>query len=157
MENNSKFMLEAIDLSAQNLKIEKGWPFGAVIVKNSKIVWKWKNQVTSSNDPTAHAEIQAIRSACKKLKTFDLSWCEIYTSCEPCPMCYSAIYRARIDKIFYANTEKDAAEIWFDDSAIHQDVKKNITQKHIPTKQLLRDEAIEVFYKRQNKKNKKMY
>lgn len=155
--NKENFMLEAINLSAQNLKIEKGWPFGAVVVKGSKIVWKWKNQVTSCNDPTAHAEIQAIRDACKNLKNFDLSWCVIYTSCEPCPMCYSAIYRARIGWIYYANTEKDAADIWFDDAAIHKDVKNPISKKYIPTQQILRDQAIEVFHKRKNKKNKKMY
>jgi tRNA(Arg) A34 adenosine deaminase TadA len=156
MENN-KFMQEAIKLSAQNLLLNKGWPFGAVVVKGSKIVWKWKNQVTSSNDPTAHAEIQAIRDACKNLKNFDLSGCSIYTSCEPCPMCYSAIYRARIDKIYYANTEKDAAKIWFDDAAIHKDVKNPISKKQIPTKQILREEAIKIFKQRENKKDKKMY
>ena len=155
--DNQKYMQKAIDLSAQNLKIQKWWPFGAVIVKNSKIVGKWKNQVTSSNDPTAHAEVQAIRDACKKLKTFDLSGCIIYTSCEPCPMCYSAIYRARIDKIFYANTEIDAAKIWFDDAKIRKDVKKHISKKDIPTKQILRNQAIKVFQKRNQKTDKKMY
>jgi guanine deaminase len=148
---------QAIKLSSQNLIGNKGGPFGAVIVKNGKIIWKWKNQVTSKNDPTAHAEIQAIRDACKNIKNFDLSWCEIYTSCEPCPMCYGAIYRARIKKIFYANTEKDAAKIWFDDYAIRQDIKKPIHKKSISTQQILREEAILVFKKRQAKKNKKMY
>jgi len=155
--DNKKYMQEAINLSAQNLRWKKWGPFGAIIVKNWKIIWKGKNQVTWTNDPTAHAEIQAIRNACKKLKTFDLSSCEIYTSCEPCPMCYSAIYRARLDKIFYANTEKDAAKIWFDDAAIHKDVKNPIDKKYIPTKQILREQAIKVFEKRQQKIDKKMY
>ncbi|MEI7558375.1 MAG: nucleoside deaminase [bacterium] len=101
--------------------------------------------MTSSNDPTAHGEVVAIRDACKNLSTFDLHDCEIYTSCEPCPMCYGAISRARIKKIWYANTEHDAAQIGFDDSAFHEDIKKQFTQRNIPVEQLLHDEALQVF------------
>lgn len=154
---NEKFMLEAIKLSEKWMNSNAGWPFWAVIVKNWKIIWKWRNKVTSTNDPTAHWEITAIRNACKKTETFDLSWCEIYTSCEPCPMCYSAIYRSRIDKIYYANTESDAAKIWFDDAQIHKDVKSSIDKKDIPTAQILRNEALKVFKKRESKKDKTKY
>ena len=140
-----EFMLRAIGLSKNNMDSNQWWPFGAVIVKDGKIIGEWANNVTSKNDPTAHAEVQAIRNACQTLNTFDLSGCELYTSCEPCPMCYSATYRARIEKIYYGNTEKDAADIGFDDAAIREDVKKDITQKHIPTFQCCREDAIKVF------------
>lgn len=157
MKNVFKYIKEAIKLSAQNLVKNLGWPFGAVIVKDSKIIWKWKNQVTSRNDPTAHAEIQAIRNACKKLKTFDLSGCEIYTSCEPCPMCLWAIYRSHIDKVYFANTQKDAADIGFDDKFIYQEIGKVPSKRKIKFQEVDHQEAIKVFQKRNNKKNKKMY
>jgi tRNA(Arg) A34 adenosine deaminase TadA len=114
-KDHRKFMQLAIQLSEQNVDQGKGGPFGAVVVKDGKVIAKSANKVTSSNDPTAHAEVSAIRAACKKLKTFDLSGCVIYTSCEPCPMCLGAIYWARLDKIYYANTKVDAAAIGFDD------------------------------------------
>lgn len=142
---NEEFMREAVRLSLENMQKNAGWPFGAVIVKEGKIVGRGRNQVTSSNDPTAHGEVVAIRDACKNLWTFDLSGCEIYTSCEPCPMCYGAISRARIHKMYYGNTEHDAAAIWFDDSAFREDIKKEFTQRNIPVEQLLHDEALAVF------------
>ena len=115
------------------------------MVKDNKIVSEGSNQVTSSNDPTAHAEVVAIREACRKLNTFDLSECEIYTSCEPCPMCLSAIYWARIEKIYYANTREDAKNIDFDDSLIYSEISKKNEDRQIPIKQMLREEALKAF------------
>lgn len=157
MKKIFKYIKEAIKLSAKNLAFNLGWPFGAVIVKDAKIVWRWRNQVTSRNDPTAHAEIQAIRNACKKLKTFDLSWCDIYTSCEPCPMCLGAIYRAHIDKVYFSNTQKDAADIGFDDSFIYEEIDKPLSKRKIKFQEIDHEDAIKVFHQRKNKKNKKMY
>ena len=154
---NEEFMREAIKLSLENMQKNAGWPFGAVVVSNGKIVGRGRNQVTSSNDPTAHGEVVAIRDACKNLSTFDLSSCEIYTSCEPCPMCYGAISRARIGKIYYGNTWKDAANIGFDDSAFQEDIKKEFTQRNIPVEQILHDEALEVFKARMEKQDKIEY
>lgn len=152
-----EFMKEAILLSLENIQKNSGWPFAAVIVKDGKIVGRGQNEVTSTNDPTAHGEVVAIRDACRNLSTFDLHDCEIYTSCEPCPMCYWAISRARIKKIYYANTEKDAADIGFDDSAFHEDIKKHFSQRNIPVEQLLHDEALEVFKQWSEKKDKIQY
>jgi len=154
---NEEFMREAIRLSLENMQKNAGWPFGAVIVKDGKIIGRGRNQVTSSNDPTAHGEVVAIRDACKNLWTFDLHDCEIYTSCEPCPMCYGAISRARLNKIYYANTEHDAADIGFDDSRFHKDIKKEFTQRNIPVEQLLHDEALAVFKARTDKQDKTEY
>ena len=139
------FMRMAIELSAQNVLQSLGGPFGAVIVKNGKVVAKSANKVTSSNDPTAHAEISAIRLACKKLKTFDLSGCIVYTSCEPCPMCLGALYWARVDTIYYGNTKADAAAINFDDQFIYEELDKALNERKLPIKQLLRDEAQQAF------------
>src|SRR6516165_6840157 len=119
---NKRFMREAIRLSIQMMRRGKGGPFGAVVVKNDEVVGRGCNRVTSTNDPTAHAEIVAIRDACKRLKTFHLDDCDIYTSCEPCPMCLSAVYWARIRKLFYGNTRQDAAKIAFDDEFIYREV-----------------------------------
>ena len=152
-----EFMQQAIQLSKENIEKNLWWPFGAVVVKDGVVVWKWANNVTTHNDPTAHAEVQAIRDACKTLDTFDLHGCELYTSCEPCPMCYSATYRARIEKIYYANTEQDAADIWFDDAAIREDVKNDITKKHIPTSQCCHEDAIKVFQSWANKEDRVDY
>src|SRR2546426_10570683 len=116
------FMRQAIRLSIEMMRRGEGGPFGAVVVKGSHIVGRGCNQVTSANDPTAHAEIVAIREACKRLKTFQLDQCDLYTSCEPCPMCLSAIYWARIRSVFYANTRRDAAKIAFDDDFIYREV-----------------------------------
>ena len=141
MENQKKFMREAIRLSIENVQSGNGGPFGTVIVKNGKIIASGINKVTQSNDPTAHAEIVAIRSACETLGTFQLVGCEIYCSCEPCPMCLGAIYWARPDRIYFANTKKDAADINFDDNFIYNELDVSISQRKLPTTQLLRDEA----------------
>lgn len=141
MENHDFFMREAINLSIKNIK-NNGGPFGAIIVKGNEIIARGMNRVTALNDPTAHAEIVAIREAAKELNTFNLSGCTIYTSCEPCPMCLSAIYWARIDRIFYGNTKVDAKNIGFDDSFIYDEIALPIEMRKIKTTQLLRDEAI---------------
>src|SRR5215470_1237727 len=117
---NKEHMREAIRLSIKKMRSGKGGPFGAVIVKGNRVVGRGCNQVTSSNDPTAHAEIVAIRNACAKLKAFELDGCDLYTSCEPCPMCLSAIYWSRLRKVYYGNTRKDAAGIAFDDDFIYR-------------------------------------
>ena len=142
---HERFMKIAIKLSESNVLKAAGGPFGAVVVKDGKVIAKSANKVTSTNDPTAHAEVSAIRLACKKLKTFDLSGCVIYTSCEPCPMCLGAIYWARIDKIYYANTKKDAAEIDFDDNFIYEEIGRPMQQRKLPVIQLLRNEALNAF------------
>ena len=154
--NNEKFMLKAIELSKKSVK-NGGGPFGAVIVKDGKIIAEGTNSVTKNNDPTAHAEINAIREAAKKLNNFDLSGAEIYTSCEPCPMCLGAIYWARIDKIYFANTKDDAKNIGFDDSFIYEEIEKPISQRKIPTVQILRDKAIEAFEMWKEKEDKIEY
>ena len=141
MENQKKFMREAIRLSIENVQSGNGGPFGTIIVKNGNIIASGVNKVTQSNDPTAHAEIVAIRSACETLGTFQLVGCEIYCSCEPCPMCLGAIYWARPDRIYFANTRKDAADINFDDNFIYNELDVSISQRKLPTTQLLRDEA----------------
>ena len=146
MNIDEQFMREAIKLSIDNID-DLGGPFGAVIVKDGKIISKGANKVTSTNDPTAHAEVVAIREASRKLNTYNLKGCTIYTSCEPCPMCLSAIYWARIDKIFFGNTKTDAKNIGFDDSFIYDEIKLPINERSIETKQLLRDEAIAGFKK----------
>lgn len=135
----------AIQLSAQNVLESVGGPFGAVIVKNGKIIAKSANKVTSTNDPTAHAEVSAIRIACKKLKTFDLTGCIIYTSCEPCPMCLSAIYWAKIDLVYYANTKQDAEDIGFSDKFIYDELHKPMDKRRLPITQMMRDEAQQAF------------
>jgi guanine deaminase len=140
-----KMMRAAIRLSFSKMRRNCGGPFGSVVVRNGKIVGRGWNQVTSTNDPTAHAEITAIRDACKHLKTFQLADCELYTSCEPCPMCLSAIYWARLKKVYYANTRRDAANIEFDDNLIYREVARPVSKRLIPMKQLLRKEALEAF------------
>ncbi|RZL49513.1 MAG: nucleoside deaminase [Pedobacter sp.] len=148
MDNNKqheKFMRMAIKLSEQNVLQSLGGPFGAVVVKDGKVIGKSANKVTSSNDPTAHAEVSAIRLACKKLKTFDLSGAVVYTSCEPCPMCLGALYWSRVDAIYYGNTKKDAAAINFDDKFIYDELEKPMEERELPIKQMLRDEAQQAF------------
>ncbi len=145
MQNQKKFMQEAIRLSIENVETGNGGPFGAVIVKDGEIIAKGANQVTSSNDPTAHAEVVAIREACEKLGTFQLDDCEIYCSCEPCPMCLGAIYWARPSKIYYANTKADAADINFDDDFIYKEIDLPIDGRKLPTVQLMREEALKAF------------
>ena len=141
----SEFMQEAIQLSIENVKSGKGGPFGAVIVKDGKIIAHGANSVTTNNDPTAHAEIMAIRKACEVLGSFQLDGCEIYTSCEPCPMCLGAIYWARPDRMYYANTKKDAAEINFDDNFIYEELELPYADRKLETIQIMRDEALEAF------------
>lgn len=150
-------MNRAIELSLEKMKSGEGGPFGAVIVKNGKIIAEGWNQVTSSNDPTAHAEVNAIRKACKTLNTYSLQGCEIYTSCEPCPMCLSAIYWARLDKIYFANTRQDAAKINFDDEFLYQEIGKHISNRQIPMVQMSRDQAIKVFEAWEKKADKVPY
>jgi guanine deaminase len=132
MNQQKDFMREAIRLSLENVNSENGGPFGAVIVKNGNIIARGVNAVTSTNDPTAHAEVVAIRNACEKLGSFQLNGCEIYCSCEPCPMCLGAIYWARPDKIYYANTKQDASNINFDDQFIYSELGVSIAERKYP-------------------------
>lgn len=151
------FMREAVRLSLVQMRAGKGGPFGAIVVRKGKIVGRGFNLVTSTNDPTAHAEVVAIREACKKLRTFQLDDCELYTSCEPCPMCLSAIYWARLKRVFYANTRKDAAKIQFDDDFLYREVGLPISRRSMPMKQLLREEAILAFKEWDAKTDKVQY
>ena len=144
-EKNKFFMREAIRLSVENVRSGKGGPFGAVIVKNGEIIATGVNEVTLSNDPTAHAEVVAIRNACRELGSFQLTDCDIYTSCEPCPMCLGAIYWARPDRLFFANTKEDAAEIDFDDRFIYEEIAAPMAGRQLPTVQIMRDEALVAF------------
>jgi guanine deaminase len=145
MKAEEQFMQEAIRLAEENSRTGNGGPFGAVVVKDGKIIARGHNEVTSSNDPTAHAEIVAIRKACTELGSFQLEGCEIYSSCEPCPMCLGAIYWARPTKIYFAATRADAAQAGFDDSLIYQEIALDHHQRLIPCEQILPHEAIDVF------------
>ena len=145
MSDRAKFMQRAIELSRSNMLAGNGGPFGAVIVKNGKIIGEGWNKVTSTNDPTAHAEVEAIRDACKNLSNSELKDCEIYTSCEPCPMCLAAIYWARISRIYYGNTRDDAAAINFDDEFLYREMAMPMLQRSVPIEPLLRNEALVVF------------
>lgn len=151
------FMRHAVRLSAERMRAGDGGPFGAVIVSGGEIVAEGWNRVTSTNDPTAHAEVTAIRGACKALGTFSLKGCEIYTSCEPCPMCLAAIYWARLDRVFFANSREDAAAIGFDDALIYGEVSKPIEHRAIPTTKLALPEAEAVFAEWQAKADKVAY
>jgi tRNA(Arg) A34 adenosine deaminase TadA len=153
---DKQLMQIAIELSVNNVE-RGGGPFGAVIAKNGSIISRGVNRVTENNDPTAHAEIEAIRKAARKLKTFDLSGCEIFASCEPCPMCLSAIYWAHLDKIYYANTKTDAKNIGFDDSFIYDEIQLNPTKRKIVMLQLLSEEAIRAFEDWDEKVDKVVY
>ena len=150
-------MRAAIRLSLEKMRRGEGGPFGAVVVRRGKIVGRGWNRVTSANDPTAHAEVVAIREACRRLKTFRLDDCELYTSCEPCPMCLAAIYWARLKKVYYANTRGDAAQIQFDDDLIYREVTRPVSRRKIPMRQLLRREALKVFADWQAKTDKLRY
>lgn len=154
---NAEFMWEAIRLSIQNIRSGNGGPFACVIVKDGKIIARGTNMVTSTNDPTAHAEVVAIRNACKELNTFQLSGCEVYTSCEPCPMCLGAIYWARPDIIYYANGRSDAAKIGFDDEFLYEELSTKLSNRKIPTKQLMREEALAAFHEWEQKQDKIHY
>jgi guanine deaminase len=144
MNNQEKFMQRAINLSRKSVKLGGG-PFGAVIVKNGEIIAEASNGVTKNNDPTGHAEINAIRKAAKELQNFDLNGCEIYSSCEPCPMCLGAIYWAGLDQLYFANTKEDAAQIQFDDQFIYEEIEKPFQERRLITKQIMRNEAIKAF------------
>ncbi|MBA4155013.1 nucleoside deaminase [Flavobacterium sp.] len=145
MCTHNHFMKEAIELSRTSMNTNEGGPFGAIIVKNNQVVGRGNNKVTSSNDPTAHAEVVAIRDACKNLGTFQLDGCVMYTSCEPCPMCLGAIYWARPEKVYFANTREDAANIGFDDDFIYNEINIPIEKRHITFEQIQQENALEVF------------
>jgi guanine deaminase len=157
MTREEKFMLEAIKLSQNGVINNEGGPFGCIVVKGDEIVGRGNNKVTSSNDPTAHAEVTAIRDACKNLNTFQLDDCEIYTSCEPCPMCLGAIYWARPKVIYYANNRKDAAEIGFDDSMIYEEITVDLKDRKIPIIPIGREDALKVFKLWMDKPDKTEY
>ncbi|MDH3601219.1 MAG: nucleoside deaminase [Candidatus Tectomicrobia bacterium] len=154
---NLVFMRRAIVLSEEALYSGQGGPFGALIVKDDRIISEGLNRVTSNNDPTAHAEIVAIREACRVLNEFHLHGCEIYTSCEPCPMCLSAIYWARVQRIYYANTRHDAADIGFDDEFLYREIPTAPKDRTIPASQLLAHEARQAFDNWQQKVDKRHY
>ena len=156
-EQDEHFMLTAIRLAQTGVDAERGGPFGAVVVKDGEIIGEGYNCVTSTNDPTAHAEIVAIRNACQKLNSFQLEDCVIYTSCEPCPMCLGAIYWARPKQIFFACTREDAAHIGFDDQFIYEEIERPIEARHIKSINFLRDEGLTVFKHWANKSGKTEY
>jgi tRNA(Arg) A34 adenosine deaminase TadA len=153
----AEFMRVAIRLSRTKMRANCGGPFGAVVVREGKIIARGWNRVTSANDPTAHAEVTAIRAACKRLKRFHLDDCELYTSCEPCPMCLAAIYWARLEAVYYATTRRDAARVQFDDAWLYREVAKPIARRKIPMRQMLRAEALQVFAEWQAKADKICY
>ena len=157
MTREEKFMNEAIELSEKGMRNNEGGPFGCVIVKDDKIIGRGNNQVCTTNDPTAHAEIIAIRAACKTLGTFQLEDCEVFTSCEPCPMCLGAIYWARARKIYFANNRKDAAEAGFDDSIIYQEINSDLKDRKILMINLSREAAQKTFKEWSAKKDKTIY
>ncbi len=154
---DNPFMARAIQLSMDNVLSGRGGPFGAVVVKDGVIVAEGANQVTSTNDPTAHGEVVAVRGACQKLGVFDLEGCEIYTSCEPCPMCLGAIYWARLGRVYFANAAADASRIGFDDSLIYREIAQPLAQRKIPMIQMMREEALVAFRAWENKSNKIEY
>lgn len=154
---NPSFMREAIRISIEQMRANQGGPFGAVVVRNGEIVGRGWNQVTSANDPTAHAEVTAIRDACRNLKTFQLSDCELYTSCEPCPMCLAATYWARLKKVYYGNTRNDAAEIGFDDDFIYREIGLPLKDRSVVLEQCCASEAKAAFEEWKNKADKIVY
>ena len=147
-------MQRAIELAHKGMNSNAGGPFGAVIVKDGKIIGEGCNQVTSTNDPTAHAEMVAIRQACNLLNSFQLDGCELYTSCEPCPMCMAAIYWSRINVVYYSYTSKDAADIGFDDQFIYEELKKDIEEREVEMKQYHTKNGVNVFQEWKNKADK---
>lgn len=156
-QRDREFINRAIQLSEQGMDANDGGPFGAIVVRDNKVIAEGVNKVTSSNDPTAHAEVVAIREACEKLQTFQLEDCVIYTSCEPCPMCLGAIYWARPKAVFYACTKEDAAKIGFDDDFIYDEIDKRIEERNIKFINLNREEGNEVFRKWEEKEGKIKY
>ena len=154
---DNPFMARAIQLSLENVLSGHGGPFGAVVVKDGTIIAEGANQVTSTKDPTAHAEVVAIREACTVLGVFDLEGCEIYSSCEPCPMCLGAIYWARLSRVYFGNADADASRIGFDDSLIYHEIAQPHSQRKIPMIQMMREEALSAFRAWENKPNKISY
>src|SRR5271170_2564799 len=154
---SNHFMARAIQLSIDNVRTGRGGPFGAVVAKDGEIIAEGVNCVTATNDPTAHAEIIAIREACKKLGTFELTGCEIYTSCEPCPMCLGAIYWARPDRLYFGNTAADAGDAGFDDSHIYDEIPKAHSERKIPMVPIMREKALEGFRAWKKQVNKVPY
>ena len=154
---SEEHMREAIRLSMENVESGNGGPFGAVVVKDGVIIARGANEVTSTSDPTAHAEVVAIRKACKELGSFQLEGCEIYCSCEPCPMCLGAIYWARPGAVYYANTKDDAAAFDFDDAFIYAEITRPVGERRLFTRQMMREEALEVFEKWQQSTMKTGY
>lgn len=155
--NHVHFMNEAVQSAIQGMNNDEGGPFGCVIVKNGKIIGRGNNKVTSTNDPTAHAEVTAIRDACKNLNTFQLEGCIIYTSCEPCPMCLGAIYWARPEKVFFGSNKNDAANIGFDDAFIYKELPLKMDKRSIPFEQISRKNALKAFQLWKDKENKTNY
>jgi len=145
MQKKNEFMQEAINLAKKNLKLKNGGPFGAIIVKDNKIIGRGVNTVTTTNDPTAHAEINAIREACENLGSFQLDDCEIYSSCEPCPMCLGAIYWARPKKLYFAASRHDAAQAGFDDSEIYKEIELPAESRNLASEQLMQNDAEKIF------------
>lgn len=157
MTREEKFMLEAIRISEEGVRNHEGGPFGCIVVRGDEIVGKGNNKVLLNNDPTAHAEVTAIRDACKNLGTFQLNDCEIYTSCEPCPMCLGAIYWARPKRVYFANTREDAADGGFDDSLIYEELSKPMDKRIIPFHRLELSKATEAFHLWKSKEDKTQY
>jgi guanine deaminase len=154
---NPAFMKEAIELARRNIREGRGGPFGTIVVRDGKILARGTNLVTSTNDPTAHAEIVAIRGACNVLGSFQLDGCEIYTSCEPCPMCLGAIYWARPKAVYFGNTRNDAAQAGFDDRFLYEELPRSLTERKIPMMQFMRDEALVAFREWEEKTDKVRY
>lgn len=157
LELKQKWIRQAISLAEKNIEQGQGGPFGAIVVINNQVVAEGANHVTRDLDPTAHAEVVAIRRACAKLGRFDLRGAELYSSCEPCPMCLAAIYWARIDRVFFASTRKDAAQIDFDDDFLYQEIPKALEDRTLPMENVLRDEGLIVFSKWARMDNKIKY
>ena len=157
LSEQQQFMREAIRLSVENMRAGKGRPFGAVIVKNGQIIARGYNRVLETNDPTAHAEVVAIREATARLGTFHLEGCEMYASCEPCPMCLGAVYWARLDKLYFANTKEDAAAIGFDDKFIYDEIERPLEARRCFTRSLLREEAQAAFQEWAQNPDKTLY
>jgi len=156
-ENHEHFMDEAVKRAIKGMQNNEGGPFGCIIVKDGKIIGKGNNKVTSTNDPTAHAEVTAIRDACKNLKSFQLDGCILYTSCEPCPMCLGAIYWARPEKVFFGSNKTDAANIGFDDAFIYNELPLDYNKRSIPFEQINRNNALKAFQLWQEKEDKTAY
>lgn len=156
-ENERKFMSRAIELARHGMDSNSGGPFGCIVVKGDEIIGEGSNEVTSTNDPTAHAEVVAIRNACGKLGSFQLDGCVVYTSCEPCPMCLGAIYWARPEKVYFACTREDAANAGFDDDFIYDELEKSNEQRQLPIANLMREEAMKVFARWTEKLDKTEY